>query len=193
VLFVPWSTEGVTMAAELALELRDETHGSGLVVVDQMTVIPDELTSWPHRTLRSRTAIGSSDVVAVMQPSYDLLVQVRVPADGFLVVAEDPSDPLSGWAAFAGARNMVTGEVLTVDVDEDTQEAFDALIESGYKGWNDDRSKGCAREAIQVLRALGMSSMQILGYVLSGPTSGRYDRIQPFAARHITRFRTLLT
>lgn len=193
VLYVPWSAESVTTAAELALELRNETHARGLVVVDQMTVIPDELLAWPHRTLKTRTVIDVADVVALIRPSYELLAQVRMPASGFAVVAEDPSDRLSGWARFAGARNMVTGEVLTPNLDESTQDAFDALIGSGYKGWTDDRSQMKARDAISTLRALGVPSTQILGYVLSGATSGRNRGQAPFAGRHVLRLRKLLS
>jgi hypothetical protein len=186
------AAESVTAAAELALELRDETHTRGLVVADQMTVIPDELRSWPHRTLKTRTAIAHDDVVAVIRPSYDLLIQVRMPENGFVVVAEDPSDPLGGWAGFIGARNMVTGEVLTGDVDEAVQEALDELIDSGYKGWTDERSKVHARNAGETLRALGLSRTQILGYVLSRPMTRQYDRLTPFTARDLVRLRTLL-
>ncbi|MBB1198624.1 hypothetical protein [Curtobacterium flaccumfaciens] len=193
VLYVPWNAESVTTAAELALELRNETHARGVVVVDQMTVIPDELLAWPHHTLKTRTVIDAADVVAVIRPSYELLAQVRLPASGFAVVAEDPSDRLSGWAQFAGARNMVTGEVMTADLDKATQDAFDALIGSGYKGWTDDRSQRKARDAISTLRALGMSSTQILGYVLSGATSGRNRGQAPFAARQVLRLRRLLS
>lgn len=193
VLYVPWSAESVTTAAELALGLRNETHARGLVVVDQMTVIPDELLAWPHRTLKTRTAIDTADIVAVIRPSYELLAQVREPSNGFVVVAEDPSDRLDGWARFAGARNMATGEVLTADLDDAAQDAFDDLVGSGYKGWTDDRSTGNAREAIAALRALGVSSTQILGYVLSGATSGRNHGQAPFAGRHIVRLRTLLS
>lgn len=189
VLFVPWGPESVTCAAELALELRDETHGRGLVVVDQMTVIPDELAAWPHRTLRTRTAVEDGDVVAIIRPSYDLLAEVRRPAKGFTIVAEDPSDPLRGWAQFVGARDMNTGEVLTIDVDEPTQDALTELADSGYKGWTDDRSQRRARDAADVLRAHGLSTAQIIGYVLSGPS----DRLTPFAGRHVTKLRTLLS
>jgi len=193
VLYVPWSVESVTTAAGLALELCDKTHARGLVVVDQMTVIPDELRAWPHRTLRTRTVITADDVLAIIRPSYDLFAQVRVPENGFAVVAEDPSDPLSGWAEFTGARNMVTDEILTADVDDPTQDALDELVDSGYKGWTDERSIARARNAAGELRALGLSKTQVLGYLLSGPTSGRYDRLTPFTARDLSRFRTLLS
>jgi len=193
VLYVPWSTDSVTTAAELALELRSETRAWGLVVADQMSVRPDELLAWKHRTLKTRTEIDAADIVAAIRPSYDLLAEVRLPANGFAVVAEDPSDRLGGWARFAGARNMVTGEVLTADLDDATQDAFDALVNSGYKGWTDDRSKEKARDAISTLRRGGMSSAQILGYVLSGATSGRNLGQAPYAGRHVLRLRTLLS
>jgi hypothetical protein len=188
VLFVPWGAESVTCAAELALELRDETHGRGLVIVDQLTVVPDELTAWPHRTLRSRTPVDGADVVAIIRPSYDLLADVRLPAHGFAIVAEDPSDPLRGWAQFVGARDMSTGEVLDIELDEWTQAAFDELVDSGYKGWTDQRSKDRARNAIESLRGLDVPSSYVLGYILSG----RYSRLTPFAGRHVTTLRKLL-
>lgn len=188
VLYVPWGAESVTCAAELALELRDETHGRGLVIVDQLTVVPDELAAWPHRTLRTRTPVDGADVAAIIRPSYDLLADVRLPANGFAVVAEDPSDPLRGWAQFIGARDMSTGDVLSVDVDDPTQDALDELVDSGYKGWTDERSKRRARYAAEALRALGLSTAQILGYILSG----RYSRRLPFAGSHVTTLRTLL-
>lgn len=193
VLYVPWSAESVTIAAELALELRDETQTRGLVVVDQMTVIPDELRAWPHRTLKTWKAIAADDVVAVIRPSYDLLIQIRLPNKGLAVVSEDPNDPLGGWARFAGARNMVTGEVLTADVDDLAQDALDELVNSGYKGWTDERSKTRARNAAEGLRALGLSTTQILGYIISGPTSGRYGRLTAFTVHDLMRLRTVLT
>lgn len=189
VLFVPWGAESVTCAAELALELRDETHARGLVVVDQLTVVPDELAAWPHRTLRTRTPVDGADVVAIIRPSYDLLADVRLPANGFAIVAEDPSDPLRGWAQFVGARDVSTGDVLSLDVDDATQDAFDELVDSGYKGWTDDRSHTRARVAAGLLRSHGLTTAQILGYILSG----RYARLTPFAGRHVTRLRTLLS
>lgn len=188
VLYVPWGAESVTCAAELALELRDETHARGLVIVDQLTVVPDELAAWPHRTLRSRTPVDGADVAAIIRPSYDLLADVRLPANGFAVVAEDPSDPLRGWAQFIGARDMSTGDVLSVDVDDPTQDALDELVDSGYKGWTDERSKTRARAATGSLRSHGLSTSQILGYIISG----RYARLTPFAGRHVTTLRTLL-
>jgi hypothetical protein len=84
VLFVPWSAESVTTAAELAQELRNETGARGVVVVDQLTGKPEELTAWPHRTLRSRsTRVEPTDVAAVILPSYEALIEVRLPVDGF--------------------------------------------------------------------------------------------------------------
>lgn len=188
VLYVPWGAESVTCAAELALELRDKTHGRGLVIVDQLTVVPDELAVWPHRTLRTRTPVDASDVAAIIRPSYDLLADVRLPANGFAVVAEDPSDPLRGWAQFIGARDVSTGDVLSLDVDDATQDALDDLVLTGSKGWTDERSKRRARDAAEALRALGLSTGQILGYILSG----RYDRLRPFAGRHVMTLRTLI-
>jgi len=189
VLFVPWGAESVTCAAELALELRDETHARGLVAVDQLTVVPDELAAWPHRTLRSQTPIDSADVVAIIRPSYDLLADVRRPANGFAIVAEDPSDPLRGWAQFVEARDMSTGAVLSIDVDDATQDALDELVRSGYNGWTDERARREARDAAEALRAHGLSTAQILGYILSG----RYQRLRPFNGKHVTRLRTLLS
>lgn len=72
-LFMPWGAESVTCAAALALDLRDETHARGLVVVDHLTVVPDELAAWPHRTLRTRTPVAgvdvNADVVVIIGPS----------------------------------------------------------------------------------------------------------------------------
>jgi hypothetical protein len=193
VLYVPWGAESITTAAELALQLHNERHTRGLVVVDRLTVVPDELQRWPHRTLKTRTPIAADDVLAVIRPSYDLLAQIRVPANGFAVVAEDPADPLSGWAHFAAALNVETRQVLAADVDEITQDTLDELVDSGYKGWTDERSRARAREMAMNLRRLGLSNTQILGYVLSGPTSGRYKRLTPFTGAHLTRLRSLLS
>ncbi|MDP4331977.1 hypothetical protein Q7F20_01190 [Curtobacterium sp. A7_M15] len=186
---MPWGAESVTCAAELALELRDETHARGLVVVDQLTVVPNELAAWKTRTLLSPTPVDGADVVAIIRPGYDLLAGVRLPANGFAIVAEDPSDPLRGWAQFVGARDMSTGDVLSVDVEDATQDALDELVDSGYKGWTDDRSHTRARVAAGLLRSHGLTTTQILGYILSG----RYARLTPFAGRHVTRLRTLLS
>lgn len=159
VLFVPWGAESVTCAAELAL-------------------VPDELAAWPPRTLRSRTPVDGADVVAIIRPSYDLLADVRLPANGFAIVAEDPSDPLRGWAQFVGARDMSTGDVLSLDVDDATQDALNELVDSGYKGWTDDRSHTRARAAAGLLRSHGLTTSQIFGHILSG----RYARLDSSGA-----------
>ncbi len=97
VLYVPWGAEeSVTCAAELAFGAprRDARPGPrDRRPVDRR---PDELAAWPTRTLRSRTPVDGADVAAIIRPSYDLLADVRLPANGFAVVAEDPSDPLHG-------------------------------------------------------------------------------------------------
>ncbi len=84
---------------------------------------------------------------------------------------------------------MSTGDVLSIEVDEATQDALDELVDSGYKGWTDERSHARARVAAGLLRSNGLSTTQILGYILSG----RYARLTPFAGRHVTTLRTLLS
>jgi hypothetical protein len=194
VLFVPWSAESVTTAAELAQELRNETGTRGMVVVDQLTGKPEELTAWPHRTLRSlSTRVEPTDVAAVILPSYELLVGVRLPVDGFAVIAEYEGDPLSGWAEFVGATNVNTQETMTITVDDAIQAALDELVDAGYKGWLEDRGQRRARAAAAELRSLGLTTAQILGYVISGPTAGTYSRLHRFSATNITTLRTLLS
>jgi hypothetical protein len=194
VLFVPWSAESVTTAAELAQELRNGTGARGVVVVDQLTGKPDELAAWPHRTLRSRsTRVEPTDVAAVILPSYETLIEVRLPVDGFAVIAEYESDPLSGWAQFVGATNVDTQETMTITVDDATQAALDELVDAGYKGWLEDRGQRRARVAAAELRSLGLTTTQILGYVMSGPTAGTYSRLHRFTGTNITTLRKLLS
>ena len=194
VLFVPWSAESVTTAAELAQELRNETGTRGVVVVDQLTVKPDELAAWPHRTLRSlSTRVEPTDVAAVILPSYELLVGVRLPVDGFAVIAEYEGDPLSGWAQFVGATNVDTQEMMTIAIDDAMQDALDELVDAGYKGWLDDRGQRRVHAAAAELRSLGLTTTQILGYVMSGPTAGTYSRLHRFSGTNITTLRTLLS
>jgi hypothetical protein len=192
-LFLPSSAESVTTAADLARELRNETGARGVVVVDQLAGKPEALAPWPHRTLRSRaTRVESTDVAAIILPSYELLIGVRLPVDGFAVVAEYDGDPLSGWAQFVEATNVDTQETMTITIDDATQDALDELVDAGYKGWLDERGQRRAREAAASLRGFGLTTSQILGYVMSGPTAGRYSRLHRFNGDDITRLRTLL-
>jgi len=195
VLFVPWGPSSVDLAARTAIGLRQDRDLGGLVVANEKALVPDLLASWPHRTLRTRTAIPDRTAVAVVRPSYELLAGVRVGADSVVVVAEDPDEPLCGWAQFVGALDLHSGEVQGLDVGDAVEEGFVRLLDTTRGGLPDERSVRRAREAVEHLRSLGLPSAQVIGYLLSGrrpPGVRGYHGDAPFNARAIRRLRALL-
>lgn len=194
-LFVPWSASSIDQAADTAIRLRLDRDLGGLVVANEKALVPTALAQWPHRTLRTRTPVPAGTVVAVVRPSYELLAGLHVPEDCVVVVAEDPDEPLHGWAQFVGARHVDTGEVLGFDVSAAVEEGFVRLFDTSHGGLLDERSMRRAREAVAHLQTLGLSGAQIIGYPLSGrrPAGARgYHGQAPFNTRAIRKLRTLL-
>ncbi len=195
-LYVPWSTSSVDHAAETAIRLRLDRGLGGIVVANAKALVPAPLTTWTHRTLRTRTPVPAGSVVAVVRPSYELLAGLLVPDDCVVVVAEDPSEPLHGWAQFAGARDVATGDVLGIEIDDAVEEGFVRLFATSRDGLPDERSVRRARADVAHLQSLGLSGAHVIGYLLSGrrPSGARgYHGQAPFNTRAIRTLRTLLS
>ena len=155
-IYIPWSNNGSHAAASIAAtKLVAAKHRlSVTVVAGTLQNVPDEFSRAAKVTERSGS-VKPGGVVLAYYPTNRLMSKIDQLSKSIVILAEWHQDNHSGWAKSVGAYNLVTNEVMTDGLNAAGNEAIDALLFAGYKGWHDAIAVRQARESLTDLLESG--------------------------------------
>lgn len=155
-IYIPWSKNGSHSAASIAAtKLIAAKHRLPITVVaGTLQSVPDEFSRAAKVTERSGS-VKAGGVVLAYYPTNKLMSKIDQLSNSIVILAEWHQDNHSGWAKSVGAYNLVTDEMMTEGLSAAGNEAIDALLSAGYKGWHDAIAVRQARDALDELLQSG--------------------------------------
>jgi len=154
-----WSL-AAAWAAQWVEERCREEQASGVLVTNAMDFLGvPELEDFEQRHARAsrragRTRVGSGvgPVLSYVPHAEDLQFAMTIARDSSLAVVETVSFPVSGWAAWLGALNLVTGTP-TPALPDSLRTTVDRLVCCGTNGFSDPFGKKQARSILSQVRS----------------------------------------
>lgn len=130
-------------------------------------------TRTSRRAGRNRVGVGVGPVLSYVPHAEELEFAMRLARESSLAVVETVTFPLSGWAAWLGAWNLVADEP-TPPLAGTIKSVVDRLVFYGNNGFGDDFGKRQARSILSELSHQGSLNRDlILGAVLAAGSSAR--------------------
>lgn len=130
-------------------------------------------TRTSRRAARGRVGVGVGPVLSYVPHAEELEFAMGLARGSSIGVVETVSFPLSGWAAWLGAWNLVSDEQ-TPPLPENVKQAVDRLVFYGNNGFGDQFGKQQARSILSELREQGSLDADLLvGAVVAAGVSAR--------------------
>jgi hypothetical protein len=134
--------------------------------------------------------VQDGGVVLAWCPRHKTMEKLQHLEKSVVVLVEWIPGEMEAWAKLNGAYNVVTGEVMVAGLSAEAEEALDAIVCEGYKGWTDDISARVVRGQLEALRAAGAYDRKmVLAYARQTKHETSIQRLEvimdKFAARSV--------
>lgn len=188
----PGKMVGLAIARELRLPLT------------VLSVQKDGATHHPelakHRIVTERSgSVADGGVVLAWCPRHKTMEKIQHLEKSVVLLVEWIPGEMEAWAKLKQAYNIVTDEVMGIDISAEAVEVLERIVVEGYKGWTDSISERMVRSFVDDLIELGAYNRDlVLAYARQTKHDASVQRLEKIldsydaAARHSSARRSRL-